>query len=79
MLQILSDNACEEKELCGIVNSDIFLKNILAEEIQEQFVEDENKVLIMHRYDIDDENDIAGEYYFSGIDAFFFQNNYIFT
>lgn len=77
MLQILSDHVLEEKELCGIINSDIFLKNISEEEIREHFVRNEKKVLIMHRYDIDNENDRAGEYYFSGVDAFFFQNNYI--
>lgn len=77
MLQALKDNAFEEKELCGIVNSDIFLKNVSADEIKEYFRVSDNRILIMHRYDIDDEYDTKGEYYFSGIDAFFFQNNYI--
>ena len=77
MLQALKDNTKEEKELCGIVNSDIFLKNILEDEIRKYFTLSDNRVLIMHRYDIDDEYDTKGEYYFSGIDAFFFQRNYI--
>lgn len=77
ILQILNSNVHEEKELCGIVNSDIFLKKISADEIRAHFVKYEKRILIMHRYDIDDESDITGEYYFSGIDAFFFQKSCI--
>lgn len=72
MLQVLKSNVREDDEICGIVNSDIFLKNISAEEIQAYFRVSDKRVLIMHRYDIDDEEDTKGEYYFSGIDVFFF-------
>lgn len=77
MLQALKSNTQEEDKICGIVNSDIFLKNISAEEIQAYFRVSDNRVLIMHRYDIDEEEDTKGEYYFSGIDVFFFERKYI--
>ena len=65
ILQALKNNTLEEKELCGIVNSDIFLKNVSANVIKEYFRVADNRVLIMHRYDIDNEYDTKGEYYFS--------------
>lgn len=77
MLQALKGNTQKEDDICGIVNSDIFLKNISAEEIQAYFRVSDNRVLIMHRYDIDEEEDTKGEYYFSGIDVFFFERKYI--
>lgn len=77
MLQVLKSNVQKDDEICGIVNSDIFLKNISAQEIQAYFRVSDNRVVIMHRYDIDDEEDTKGEYYFSGIDVFFFERKYI--
>lgn len=77
ILQALDNNVQCNKEICGIVNSDIFLKNIVAETLKEYFAKNEGTVLILHRYDIEDEQDTTGEYYFSGIDAFFFLKEYI--
>lgn len=71
MLQILEKNSIED-EICGIINSDIFLKGIDIREIENHFIYNDNSILIFHRYDINTDNDIDGEYYFSGIDVFFF-------
>lgn len=77
MLQVLAANTTEDNEICGIVNSDIFINNLPQEAITKYLSENENTVLILHRYDIEDEKDNAGEYYFSGIDAFFFLSGYL--
>lgn len=77
ILQALKSKVREKNELCGIINSDIFLKNISINELELFFEYDKDKMLIMHRYDIEDELDTKGEYYFSGIDAFFFGSEYI--
>ncbi|MBE5876036.1 MAG: hypothetical protein E7290_04020 [Lachnospiraceae bacterium] len=77
ILQMIKCHTDREEELCGIVNSDIFLMNVTRKNIESFFAEAADTVLIMHRYDIDDEKDRKGEYYFSGIDAFFFQRRYI--
>lgn len=77
ILQALKRNTVDDGELCGIVNSDIFLLNVTMSDMEAFFKEKPDTVLIMHRYDIDDEKDTKGEYYFSGIDAFFFQRQYI--
>ncbi len=76
MLQVLKANSGEE-EICGIINSDIFLRGIEKEDIKRHFADSANSVLILHRYDIEKENDTDGEYYFSGIDVFFFLSKYI--
>lgn len=72
ILSCLDQNAEQEEELCGIVNSDIFIKNVTSEQISNYFTQEKNRILIMHRYDIDCEEDREGDYYFSGIDVFFF-------
>lgn len=79
ILQALLCNIHEEKEICGIVNSDIFIKNLPSEYIKDYLDINSSTVLIMHRYDIEDEEDTQGEYYFSGIDVFFFYSDYIFV
>lgn len=76
MLQILKLNS-REKEICGIINSDIFLRGIEAADIEKHFANNANSILLLHRYDVNDENDTNGEYYFSGIDVFFFLNKHI--
>jgi|GEM_PF-4377582 len=55
----------------GIINSDIRLRNLTDSMIKNIRHEAENKLLFLHRYDIIDEDDINGEYYFTGMDAFF--------
>lgn len=77
MLQVLEVNIKENNEICGIINSDIFIKNLPKEAIEQYLRENKNTILILHRYDVDDEKDTAGEYYFSGIDAFFFYGEYL--
>lgn len=77
ILQALNNNIRTQNEVCGIINSDIFLKNLSGNTIREYLAMHNDTVLIMHRYDIEDELDAKGEYYFSGIDAFFFMGNYL--
>lgn len=78
ILQALKHNCYNNKgEICGIINSDIFLKHLPREALQSYFYSTPDTVLILHRYDIENELDTKGEYYFSGIDVFFFLNDYI--
>lgn len=78
ILQALKYNCHNNKgEICGIINSDIFLKHLSIEALQSYFYSTPYTVLILHRYDIENELDTEGEYYFSGIDVFFFLNDYI--
>ncbi len=78
ILQTLKHNCHNNKgEICGIINSDIFLKHLSIEALQSYFYSTPYTVLILHRYDIENELDTEGEYYFSGIDVFFFLNDYI--
>lgn len=78
ILQALKHNCHNNKgEICGIINSDIFLKHLSIEALQSYFYSTPDTVLILHRYDIENELDTEGEYYFSGIDVFFFLNEYI--
>lgn len=78
ILQALKHNCHNNKgEICGIINSDIFLKHLPIEALQSHFYSTPDTVLILHRYDIENELDTEGEYYFSGIDVFFFLNDYI--
>ena len=77
MLQVLNDNIQSKNEICGIVNSDIFIKNLQVNVMEEYFNTYESTVFILHRYDVEDESDVKGEYYFSGIDVFFFLNNFL--
>lgn len=78
ILQTLKHNCHNNKgEICGIINSDIFLKHLPIEALQTHFYSTPDTVLILHRYDIENELDTEGEYYFSGIDVFFFLNEYI--
>lgn len=72
MLGILHEKSCDNEEICGIINSDIYLKNIeSAQEIEDLFAEEPSRLVCLHRYDIDTIEDMDGEYYFSGIDVFF--------
>ena len=78
ILQALKHNCHNNKgEICGIINSDIFLKHLPIKALQSHFCSTPDTVLILHRYDIENELDTEGEYYFSGIDVFFFLNDYI--
>lgn len=77
ILQALKQNTYNSNEICGIINSDIFLKHLPREALQSYFYSTPDTVLILHRYDIENELDTEGEYYFSGIDVFFFLNDYI--
>lgn len=77
ILRALQCNCQSVCELCGIINSDIFLKNMSADALKAYLSSNPDSILILHRYDIEDESDVTGEYYFSGIDAFFFLNNYL--
>lgn len=77
MLQILKQNA---DEICGIVNSDIYLHkfdNEAFECIQKQA---RDKLLFMRRNDINtlqDINNLNCELFFGGIDVFIFSKRYI--
>ena len=77
ILQAIKQNCHNKGGICGIINSDIFLKHLPKEALQSYFDLTPDTVLILHRYDTEDESDTKGEYYFSGIDAFFFLNNYL--
>lgn len=77
MLQNLYMYAREDDEICGIINSDIFLRNISQEQIEHILQRNDECILNMHRYDIEDEANVAGEYYFTGIDVFFFRRKVI--
>ncbi|MBO5524379.1 MAG: hypothetical protein J5986_12010 [Roseburia sp.] len=78
MLEILHENSWDEEEICGIINSDIYLKNIeSAQEIEDLFAEVPSRLVCLHRYDIDTIEDMDGEYYFSGIDAFFLKRKHL--
>ena len=70
ILQALKQNTYNSNEICGIINSDIFLKHLPREALQSYFYSTPDTVLILHRYDIENELDTEGEYYFSGIDVF---------
>lgn len=70
MLRVLQTNC--QNDVCAIVNSDIFIKNLNGNILKSFFSSHKDTMLILHRYDIDDEKDERGEYYFSGIDVFFF-------
>lgn len=72
ILWALENNIVEDNEVCGIVNSDIFIRNLSASVIKDYLIKHEDTILFLHRYDIEDELDVEGEYYFSGVDAFFF-------
>lgn len=69
LIQVLEN---QEDPICGIINSDIHLRGF-SNSIQ-AFIEKETegKMLYLHRYDIDKLEQVTGKYYFSGIDAFFF-------
>jgi hypothetical protein len=54
-----------------IINSDIIIRSMSDEKRQNIKQKAENSILYLHRYDINHYNDIEGEYYFSGRDAFF--------
>lgn len=73
MFQILKEKSRREDEICGIVNSDIYLRNMKGKDLEQIFQCDSEKIICMHRYDIKNSEDLDGEYYFSGIDAFFMQ------
>ena len=77
ILQTLKSSTYTENEICGIINSDIFIRNLSEEVIEEYLSWHEDTVLTLHRYDIEDEFDIEGEYYFSGIDVFFFYSKWL--
>ena len=70
MFRILEQYA-KESELCGIINSDIYLRNLESEDLEDALKGSTEKILCAHRYDILEKDDMDGEYYFSGIDAFF--------
>lgn len=55
----------------GIFNSDIQLRHVTRGMIRNIEREARGKLLHLHRYDIDREGGAEGEYYFSGMDAFF--------
>lgn len=80
MLQILLKYTNKEMEICGIINSDIILRNISEKQIKALFRNESNRLICCHRYDIDNINDFCGKYYFSGIDVFFMlrKNIYLF-
>lgn len=69
LIQVLKN---QEDPICGIINSDIHLRG-LSNSVQ-AFIEKETegKMLYLHRYDIEQLEQMTGKYYFSGIDAFFF-------
>lgn len=77
ILQSLKKNIMEDGEVCGIINSDIFIKNLPPKALEDYLVKKRNIMLILHRYDIVDEEDTEGEYYFSGMDAFFFLSDFL--
>lgn len=77
LLEALRENIVQENEVCGIINSDIFIKNLSADMVSRYLLENGDTILILHRYDIENENDVEGEYYFSGIDAFFFLSKHL--
>lgn len=77
MLQILEKKSGDCDEICGIINSDIYLRNLNRDDLQKVFVGQEETIVCFHRYDIDSRKDLDGEYYFSGIDAFFMQKKSI--
>ena len=54
-----------------IFNSDIRLRNVNDKMLEKIEIEADNKLLFLHRYDIENEEAKDGEYYFSGMDAFF--------
>lgn len=70
MLKIL-EQCASEGEICGIINSDIYLRNIGANDLEQLLEGGEEKIVCFHRYDISSKEELDGEYYFSGIDAFF--------
>ena len=74
ILQVLTERTTPN-ELCGIINSDIFLKGLSVQDIAK--IVNENNMCILHRYDVENEQDIGGEYFFSGIDTFFFLNTFL--
>ncbi len=71
LIQLLEGQLQSLDEIGGIVNSDIFFRGFNSEDITAIFEGNTKKLLWMHRYDIDSEEDLSGEYYFSGLDAFF--------
>ena len=77
ILRALEQNIAEAGEICGIVNSDILVKNLPKEALKEYLLKKKESILILHRYDVADEEDVEGEYYFSGIDAFFFSSDFL--
>lgn len=77
ILQILKNQSHSQDEVCGIVNSDIFIKDLQGNKIGEYLSVHRDTMFILHRYDIEDEFDVKGEYYFSGIDAFFFLTHFL--
>lgn len=78
MLEVLYENSITDEEICGIINSDIYLKNIEDTRIIENlFLENENRLVGLHRYDIEKSEDLDGQYYFSGIDVFFLKRKYL--
>lgn len=77
ILQALESNIVQDNEVCGIVNSDIFIKNLSADVVKNYLGKHDDTILFLHRYDIEDESDVEGEYYFSGIDVFFFLGKHL--
>lgn len=77
MLQILKKRSIAPFETVGIINSDIYLRNITSKAVEKLFLENDKKLICLHRYDIDDVGMITGDYYFSGIDVFFLSEKYL--
>jgi len=73
---IMQELKRHKNDICGIINSDIHIKN--TDEGMYKFIlkEAEDSLLYGHRYDISDINDIYGTW-FNGIDFFFFDSKLI--
>jgi flagellar motor switch/type III secretory pathway protein FliN len=76
VLQFLKTKSRGREDICGIINSDIHLRNI--DNDMKQFIyENAKKGLVYgHRYDIDNLDDINGTEYI-GLDFFFFNKDLI--
>lgn len=71
MLKALYAHITDDEGICGIINSDIYLRNIEnLQEIENLFADGRSRLVCVHRYDIEDKEELDGTYYFSGIDVF---------
>lgn len=76
IVQALKEHA-QEDEICAVINSDIFIRNLSAKAVEEYLAANRNTMLILHRYDVEEEEDRSGAYYFSGIDVFCFLSSFL--